>query len=152
MTVRLGTPLSLTWTYPPELAVDRFEVQVNGRDWVTVGTAHEWRVPPLWIGTHTLSVRACDASECGDPGSVDVIVTPLLPKVANPNVIPGVLPLTAHQCLEVAEAYTLLVRPGQKLSQKEKEYIAARLKGLTLGDVLNAMDETYIQVAGGLIS
>jgi hypothetical protein len=155
---RLGTVLHVEWDYTAaditEGAVSRFEVRVDTGAWVntalTIPSAtgtYKYLLPAssLTLGTHAVSVRACNTAECGNAASTSLTITPLLPRApGNPRIVPATTPVSLEVAVEMAHAYSTLVQL-RRLNDQEMATLAGRYTyPLTRGHVIQFMDEQLV--------
>ena len=134
----LGTALHAQWEPDPQEAlheVSRYELRINAGAWVQgVGgpiPSPSYQAPldlaGLARGTHTVSVRACNAEGCSLPASVQFELHLPLPNAPRaPQVIPGPQAvLTIPQAEQRAQAYALW-RIDRHLTPAELRWLTAR--------------------------
>jgi hypothetical protein len=121
------------WDYSTaELAlINRFEVQIDSGAWLGVAKVLKWTIPPLPVGAHVGRVRACNATECSLPATMNFTVLDLLPTT------PGGLRLAPAgtatllndtQVLTIVQSYSYLWNL-RKLTETELNTFAASYTG-----------------------
>lgn len=157
---RLGAPVEASWDYT--LAdvtlggVIRFEVKLDGGPWVNTGlppnaTSYVYVIPALGltVGPHTAYVRACNSQECSaepSPNFVFTVVRPIPVVPKNFKVQPGTVIVSNERILQIARAYTLLVRE-EELRENELVILAQRYRGpipVTLESLMAHLDNQLL--------
>jgi len=150
---RVGDPLQASWEHDGT-DVDYWEARLDTAPPVTLpvqpGAVHRWPLPAVPVGSHTVTVRGCNAIECGASTREDFDVAPVIPgaphhlKFGASEVL-----LDLPQAAQLVQAY-VCIAGSPPLTDRQLQALAGTFAatGLrpTRGNVLAFLDHEYGQL------